>query len=189
MHREINSDPGPKVSQFDKEKNYWMKKFSGELVKSCFPYDHGEMGSAAFTRSELEFKIPPDLFTQLIHLSNRSDQNLLVILAAVLTLLLSRYTGNNDIVIGTTILKQQIGGEGEFLNTLLPLRNRLSPGMTFKELLAQVKKTFKEANDNSNYPLQRLLHHLGLPSIENGFPLFETVILLQNIQICVPLIY
>jgi amino acid adenylation domain-containing protein len=180
MHLDNNKHLLTGTSQFDKEKNYWLKKFAGELVKSYFHHDFPGIDPTAFTNDRVEFNISPGLSLKLNHLTNRSDKNLFIIFAAVLVVLLSRYTGHHDIVIGTTILKQEI--EGKFLNTLLALRNRLNPNRSFKELLMQVKDTFTQANANSNYPIRRLLHYLGLPKNENASPLFETVLLLQNIH-------
>jgi non-ribosomal peptide synthetase component F len=103
-----------------------------------------------------------------------------VLLLTGLTILLNRYSGNDDIMIGTSILKQET--EGEFLNTVLVMRNRLDNQMSFKELLIQVKATVKEANENPNYPVKRLLEHLDIRKTSNSFPLFDTVILLENIH-------
>ncbi|MCX6582228.1 MAG: amino acid adenylation domain-containing protein [Candidatus Aminicenantes bacterium] len=180
MNRNITLQLISGTSQFDKEKNYWLNKFSGEIVKSSLHYDQPGKDEHDFSRETGEFTIPQELASKLSHFSNRSDNNLFVFLAAAVTILLHRYTGNDDIIAGCPILKQET--EGNFLNTMMALRNRLNPGMTFKDLLLQVKQTFNEANDNSNYPLQRLLYHLGLPQEETGFPLFETVIMLQNIH-------
>jgi len=180
MNRNITLQLISGTSQFDKEKNYWLNKFAGEIVKSSLHYDQPGKDEHDFSRETSEFTLPPELSAKLNHFSNRSDNNLFVFLAAGITILLHRYTGNDDIIAGCPILKQET--EGNFLNTMLALRNRLNPGMTFKELLLQVKQSFNEANDNSNYPIQRLLYHLGLPLDETGFPLFETVIMLQNIH-------
>ncbi|MCP4158295.1 MAG: AMP-binding protein, partial [bacterium] len=167
-------------SKFDKEKNYWLDKFENHPEKSSFQYDITGNDMDDYSGAEIKFAISGDVFTKLSHLTNRSDNNLFIILTAGLTLLLSKYTGSSDIVLGTPIYKQDV--EGDFLNTILPLRNPLTTDMTFKELLMQVKRILAEANEHSNYPMERLLYYLGLPKIESGYPLFETVIMLQNIH-------
>ncbi len=176
MERNVFKEMISESSQFDREKLYWLSKFSGEITKSYFPYDF--ISNNGFNRDAIEFKVPGDLFSRLNHLTNRSDNNLFVVLAASLTILLSKYTGNEDIVIGIPILKQE--EEGEFLNVILAQRNQAIPMMKLKEFLLQVKQTINEANDNSNYPIERLLYYLGLEEKESS--LFETVILLQNIH-------
>lgn len=176
MNRNVFKNIISESSQFDREKVYWLSKFSGELTKSYFPYDF--ISNDGFKRDTIEFKVSGDLFSRLDHLTNRSDNNLFVVLAAGLTILLNKYTGNEDIVIGFPILKQE--EEGEFLNVILAQRNQASPMLELKEFLLHVKQTIDEANDNSNYPIERLLYYLGFE--ESDSSLFETAILLQNIH-------
>jgi len=165
---------------FDEEKTFWLKNLEGELVKSRFPYNFTGKDVSDYTRDHIEFLITGELYKKITHLSNNSDANLFVFLSAAFTLLLGNYTGMNDIIVGIPILDQQI--QGNFLNTLLALRNRLNPKMTFKELLIQVKNSINQANKYSNYPLERILYYLGLPKHRNGFPLFETVIMLEGLH-------
>jgi amino acid adenylation domain-containing protein len=94
--------------------------------------------------------------------------------------LLYRYTGNRDILVASPIYKQDI--EGEFINTVFVLRNRLTDNMTFKELLLQVKQTIVEAVENQNYPIKILMEQLNMPLTEAGNLLFDSVILLENIH-------
>jgi amino acid adenylation domain-containing protein len=94
--------------------------------------------------------------------------------------LISRYTGNRDIILGVPVVKQAI--EGEFINTVLTLRIFLKKQATFKELLLLVRKTLIKAAENQNYPIEALLYDLGLTFSETRFPLFDIVVLLQNIH-------
>jgi amino acid adenylation domain-containing protein/FkbM family methyltransferase len=167
----------------DKEKMYWLKQLSGELVKSCFPYDRIRSKIADDGKVCLEVQVPDQLFMKLNQVTNNSDKNLYIILLAGLALLLEKYTGNKDIIITAPIYKQRV--EGEFINTVLVIRNRLEEVQTFRELLMQVKNTLAEANRNLNYPIERLLYYLGLSttsSASKDFPLSETAILLENIH-------
>lgn len=166
--------------KLDKEKKYWLNKLSGELVKSIFPYDYITGTGTCGERSGVEFYIPRDLSHRLIGLSNHSSLNLYLVLMAVVAVLLYKYTGNNDIIVVAPIYKQKL--EGEFINTVLAIRNQLEEKTTFKELLLQIKNNLKEANEHLNYPLESLLYHLDIPAADKGFPLSETVILLQNIH-------
>lgn len=161
-------------------KDYWMGKLSGELNKGIFPYDLANSAEGGTKYKAVEFVMPENLYNSLTLLSNKSDFNIYIILVAALTAVINRYTGNNDIILGAPILKQEI--EGEYLNTILPLRNKISYGMTFRDLLLQVRQTVLEANENMNYPVDRLIKHLEIDSGTKKFPLFEIVILLQNLH-------
>jgi non-ribosomal peptide synthetase component F len=73
-----------------------------------------------------------------------------MVLLTGMFILLHKYTGNNDIMIGSPIFKPEI--EGEFINTVLVFRNEAAARMSFKELLLEVRKTMIEAIENQNYP-------------------------------------
>ncbi len=162
-----------------KEKEYWQKKLSGELLKCSFPADY----SGFRNRSEFknyDFKIAGDIHLPLMELSNGSDARLHMILVAVITVLLSKYCDHKDIIIGTSIDKLE--HEGEFVNTVLALRNCITDGISFKELLLQVRTTINEAIENQNYPIESILNDLDMPLNDEDFPLFDVAVLLENIQ-------
>ena len=164
-----------------RERDYWLKKLSGCLEKTCFPYDRNKTNqSTGDAGIKSEFQLSGELFLRLMFLGNNSDSRLHIILSSVLVVLLSRYTGSNDIIFGTPTNKQQI--EAKFINTVLIVRNQLNATQTFKDLLMQVRQTLKDATENVNYPLDTLLNKLGLPAVPDQFPLFDVSLLLENIH-------
>jgi amino acid adenylation domain-containing protein len=185
--RNISAKAEIAANQNIKEKKYWLTQLSGISGKSHFSYDYDnnlqdkgrESGSIPF--DTVEFGFYDHLFSGLMKLRNGSDPRLHMILLAGLVILLNRYTGSQDIIIGTPVYKQAI--EGEFINTVLAFRNRITDSQTFKELLTQVRQTMIEADENQDYPIEILAEQLDLPfSDNNGFPLFDIALLLENIQ-------
>jgi amino acid adenylation domain-containing protein len=177
------------ASQSNKEREYWFNQLSGSWVKSNFPYDFektitdkpaepSEITGA--DKKSVKFTLPAELFSRIMKLSNGSDSRIHMIFIAAVTLLLHRYTGNSDIIIGIPVDKQDI--EGEFVNTALALRNTLEPHLSFKELLLQVRETVLQAAENQNYPIEVLLYDLDMNVNQPGFPLFDVVVLLENLQ-------
>jgi amino acid adenylation domain-containing protein/non-ribosomal peptide synthase protein (TIGR01720 family) len=170
------------ASQHTKERDYWLKKLSGPLEKTSFPYDHNKANRGAGesqVRAE-EFELGGELFSRLLFISNKSDSRLYMILTAGLVVLLSKYTDRSDIIIGTPTIKQTV--EAKFINTVMILRNQLQTIKTFKDLLKQVRETLVEAAEHVNYPLETLLYKLNLPVSQDSFPLFDVAILLKNIH-------
>ncbi|UCH94577.1 MAG: AMP-binding protein, partial [Candidatus Aminicenantes bacterium] len=170
---------------YAREKQYWEKKLSGDLVKTGFPYDKpGPKGISEdkVPMEAVKLRFTGQLYSKLMWTSNGDDHMLHMILTAGLVVLLNKYTGNRDIIVGVPIYKQD--SEGEFVNTVLALRDYIEDCMTFKELLYQVKQTIMEADENQNYPLETLLYRLNInkPAVENDFSLFDIVILLENIH-------
>ena len=178
----------PGAIQFSKEKDYWINKLSGDLVVSCFPCDYyktgrydDKAGGHKIKTSNVKFRIEGELLNSLIKISGNSDSRLFVLLVMGLMLLLYKYTGHEDIIIGVPIDNQDI--KGEYINTILALRSQVSTHMTIKEFLYQVRQTIVEACENQNYPLETIHYELNIPVSENDdFPLFDLAILLQNIH-------
>jgi amino acid adenylation domain-containing protein len=162
-----------------KEKDYWLHQLSGELVKTCFPYDH-KNNINPVEMHDMRLFFTQDLSTRLIKLSKGSDVKLNMILTAILVLLLNKYTGHNDIIIAAPIYKQE--ADIDFINTILSLRTQIQESTTFKELLLQIRKNLVQATENQNYPIEILLEQLGISNHGKDFPLFDVVILQENIH-------
>ncbi|MCU0290099.1 MAG: AMP-binding protein, partial [Acidobacteria bacterium] len=164
-----------------KEKEFWLKQLAGEPVKSCFPYDKRNKAAAEHDFERVKLELSGKVLTRLTELSKRSDVKLHMVLTAVLAVLLQKYTGNHDIILGTPIYKQEI--EIEFINTVLTLRLWVPGHLNFKDLLLEVKQVILDAAANQNYPLEILLEQLGITySGTDDFPLFDTAILHENIH-------
>ncbi|MGD2085272.1 MAG: amino acid adenylation domain-containing protein [Candidatus Aminicenantes bacterium] len=172
------------AQQYEKEKDFWLKQLSGELVKTSFPYDYNKTAPKESNISSWVFTLTKDeeFFSQLMGLSKGSDHTLNLILVAGLVILLYKYTGRSDILVGAPIYKQDTGGD--FINTVLVLRNFIAPDMAFKEFILQVRETITDAVEHQNYPMEILLKKLNLDAElpEYGFPLFDVGILLENIH-------
>jgi tyrocidine synthetase-3 len=167
-----------------KEKKYWLEKLSGEMVRSSFPYSYEKTNAEGkhMHFAALNFQFDKKRSSGLMKLSTGSDVRLHIVLTAILTLLMGKYSGNGDIILGTPVMKTT--GNVELINTVLALRNQLCDDMTWKELLMQVRQTCIEANEHRNYPIEILLHQLNLPIPDEGenFPLFDVALLIENIH-------
>lgn len=169
------------------EKEYWLKKLAGNPGKNGFPYDYQEaiepavypVGSGIRT-SCLSSQFSGTLFDRIQKMSNHSDPLLHIILTTTFTVLLHKYTGNNDVVIGTAIYRQE--EKGDFINTILPLRSDVKMNMTFKELVLQVRQTLVEAINNQSFPVEMLPLELQISDANQRFALFDVAVLLENIH-------
>ncbi|MGD2087714.1 MAG: AMP-binding protein [Candidatus Aminicenantes bacterium] len=166
------------------EREYWVNKLKGNPVRTRFPIDHKLSQAKPVEKAVVKFKITGDSFSKLIRLSNDSDVRLYIILLTILVVLLEKYTGNKDIIVGTTVMQPEsdVDVNDELINASLALRHVITPGMTFKQLLRQAMQTFIESVENQNYPFEVLLEQLELDKVEGDFPLFDTAVLLENIH-------
>jgi amino acid adenylation domain-containing protein len=180
--REFSSDDAFVVSQYGKEKEYWLNKLSGELVKSFFPYDHTDRGEVPTSPAEARILLSGELAAKLVKLGTGKNHRIHMVLLAVVSLLLERYTGSSDIIVGVPIYKQE--RQGRFINTAVALRQYLprTGDITFKELLLQTRQSLMEAIEHQNYPLDILVYQLDLSLNKDEFPLFDIIVLLENIH-------
>lgn len=180
MENKKNEDFSIAASQFLKEKRFWMDKLGGQLEISQF---YRDFNVPIANTNQMEFvtsQFSGELYSRLNKLSGGSDPKLFMVLASGLVALIGKYTGNRDIIVGTPIYRQEI--QGDFINTILALRNFLSPGISFKELLIKVRKCIIDANENQNYPLKTLLQELEIAPATSGESLFDIAIMLENIH-------
>lgn len=169
------------ASQFIEEKEFWKERLAGLNGKSYFDYDLQAIDWNNRQMEEFSFPIPVELSAALIKLSGNSDPKLHMILAASITTLLAKCTGSDDIVMGTSIDKQEGATSTQLVNTILPLRSSIAADITFKELLLQIRSTIKEAIKNQNFPVETLVYELGFDT-DKGFPLFDVAVILENLQ-------
>jgi len=172
------------LSPVSNEKEYWLNRLAAPLPKTEFPFyiAHPAKEKIAIDTRTIEWDVDGNLFSSINALSKDSDVRLYMILTASLVTLLYKYSGSDDIVLGAPIYKQEI--EGDFVNTILVLRNRIDHNMTFKELLLQVRESILEATKNQNVSMESLMEELGIPFFKDSlFPLFSTAILVENIHL------
>ncbi|MGD2092950.1 MAG: amino acid adenylation domain-containing protein, partial [Candidatus Aminicenantes bacterium] len=189
-NRKFSGELAFAASQYTREMVYWLNRLSGHLVKSYFPYANARPGKSSTGTDEnsdgnippglVKFRVSQGIFEKLMVLRGDSDPKLHMILVAGIFALLFRYTGNKDIIIGTTIYNP--GSRGNFINTLLPLRNQIKEHMSFKELLLQTRQVIIDAVEHANYPMEKIVHQLNMPVFQDEFPLFDLAVLLKNLQ-------
>jgi amino acid adenylation domain-containing protein len=163
-----------------KEKEYWLEKLSGEISVTEFPLDFKRRGHAGDEKGTAHFDIAEDTERRLRNLSGNKEGLIFAVLVAALKVCLHKYTGSEDILVGTTIHEHY--ARTSSLNTLLVLRDRVSGAMTVKELLLAVKTTLAEAYTHQKYPVGRILETLTRRSAEDKSPLINVLIILENIN-------
>jgi non-ribosomal peptide synthetase component F len=148
------------TSKFIKQKEYWLRKLSGEIRETRFRFPDDKEGCPDV--EEVEIKFSCQLSNRLIRLSKQSDLSVYIILLAGLKALISRYAdeydGSEDISVISPLFKERINADT--LNTHLYIRDRVSPGISFKELIIQTRQTLLEAYENQDYPMDRLVEFL-----------------------------
>ncbi|MBI4785230.1 MAG: amino acid adenylation domain-containing protein [Oscillatoriophycideae cyanobacterium NC_groundwater_1537_Pr4_S-0.65um_50_18] len=162
---------------------YWKQKLRNAPEVLQLPSDRARPPIQSFAGRTLSFLLPQPLTASLKQVSQQSGTTLFMTLVAGLQTLLFRYTGQDDILIGSPIAnRQQPEIEplmGCFINTLV-LRTDLSGNPPFEELLQRVRETVLEALAHQNLPFEKLVDELQLARSLTHAPLFQVMLVLQN---------
>jgi non-ribosomal peptide synthetase component F len=129
------------------------------------------------------FTLPHPLYQQIVHLSQQEGVTLCVTLLAAFNVLLARYAGQEDIVVGTPVANRTHSALenliGFFVNTLA-LRNDLSGNPSFREFLLRVQRTALDAYMHQEMPFEMVVEALQPERSANQTPLFQVFFALQN---------
>jgi len=165
----------------------WRKQLGGGLPVLELPTDMPRPALQSFKGSNIFFKVPTSLAEDLRLLGAREGCTFFMTLLAAFQVLLQRYTGADDMVIGTPV-GARIPRElepliGNFLN-MAALRCDLSGNPTFIELLRRTREKALNALSNNDLPFEAMLKHVTFERDPSRNPIFQT--LLQVLPITAP---
>src|SRR6185503_1558579 len=127
----------------ERQLSYWREQLAGAPAVLELPSDHPRPAVQSFRGSFEPLTVPEEVTARLKELSRREGVTLFMLLLGAWQVLLSRYTGTADVVVGTPIANRQRGEVegliGYFVNALA-LRTDLSGDPTFRELVSRVRE-------------------------------------------------
>ncbi|MCB2354688.1 non-ribosomal peptide synthetase [Clostridium estertheticum] len=172
--------------EIKKQEEYWLKRFEGEIPVLNMPTDYKRQIVQSFEGERLNFSIDDETTQALKKLAGNMGCTLYMVLLAIYNVLLSKYTGQEDIIIGSPIIGRPHAElesiMGVFLNTLA-MRNYPKNGMTFNDFLKTVKENSLGAFENQDYQFEELINRMGMVRDMARTPLFDTMFTLQNAEI------
>ena len=163
--------------------NYWQKQLANAPALLSLPTDRLRPAVQTFVGAHLEFALGAELTAKLKQLSKQQGVTLFMTLLTAFDTLLYRYTGQEDILVGSPIAnrnRSEIEGLiGFFVNTLV-LRTDLSGNPSFSELLLRVREMAMEAYIHQDLPIEMLVEALHPERNLSHTPLFQVAFVLQN---------
>jgi amino acid adenylation domain-containing protein len=165
-----------------KKLDYWVTKLSGASELNL-PTDYPRPLIQSSRGKSIKFRIESELKEQLEDLSKREGVTMFMLLLSVFKVLLYRYSGQEDICIGTPIANRtQSEIEsliGFFVNTIV-LRSDLSDNPSFTNFLAQVKATTIDAYEHQEVPFERIVNSIEYERDLSKNALFQIMFVYQN---------
>ncbi|MGC2777759.1 MAG: amino acid adenylation domain-containing protein [Bradyrhizobium sp.] len=162
---------------------YWKAHLQGAPAALELPTDRGRSAVASFAGGAVNFALSSELSAKLAALARREGATLYMVLLAAYQLVLTRYSGQDDIVVGSPIAGRRRpeleGLIGFFVNTLA-MRTDLSWDPTFVELLQRVKEVALGAYAHQDLPFEKLVEELQPVRDLSRQPVFQVSFALQN---------
>ena len=167
----------------ERQLDYWKQQLAGIPPLLELPADRPRPPERTFQGGTIPMELNADLMKQLKSLSQQSGTTLFMTLLAAFSALLSRYSGQEDIVVGSPIANRNRGEIesliGFFVNTLV-LRVQLQDNPSFEEVLKQVRQVSLDAYTHQDMPFEQLVEALRPERNLTNSPLFQVMFVLQN---------
>ncbi|MCP5049569.1 MAG: amino acid adenylation domain-containing protein, partial [bacterium] len=165
------------------QESYWINEFKGEIPVLQLPTDYPRPAIQRFEGGSINFRLQGEDCHGLRALAMKTGSTLFMVLLSLTTVLLSKLSGQEDIVLGTPIAgRSHVDLEkiiGVFINTLT-MRNFPRGHMTVKEFVEGVKERSLSAFENQEYPFEDLVERLPVERDTGRNPLFDVMFNLLN---------
>ena len=170
-------------AELERQLGYWREQLGGEVLALELPTDHARPAVPSNRGAQETIQLSNEITAALRELSRREGVTLFMTLLAAFQTLLHRYSGQEDIVVGSPVAGRNYAETenliGFFVNTL-PLRSQLRGELTFVELLQQVKEVCLGAYAHQDVPFEKLVEELQPKREGSRSPLYQVVLTLQN---------
>ncbi|MGA9545928.1 MAG: amino acid adenylation domain-containing protein [Candidatus Sulfotelmatobacter sp.] len=161
-----------------KDLDYWKRELAGPLPESYLPVDRQRVGPQTFCGATYPFQLSSRLNSALIALSRSQGVTLYQILLAGFAALLSRYSGEPIIPIGSLTAGRKLHETqsllGYFVNTVV-LRLELSGDPSFRDLVKRVRNVALGALEHDNLPFEHLVREMRTTRDSSHNPLFQAL--------------
>ncbi|MGE5466160.1 MAG: amino acid adenylation domain-containing protein, partial [Ignavibacteria bacterium] len=162
---------------------WWTDELAGAPQTLELPLDHRRPAVQTYRGACEPFALPRRLRDRARELGKQERATLFMVLEASFAALLQRYTGQDDLLVGTPISgrtwSETEGLVGAFLNTVV-LRSRFAERMSFRELLQQTRSRALGAYAHADLPFERLIGALAPQRDPGRTPLFQAMFILHN---------
>ncbi|MEH2266226.1 non-ribosomal peptide synthetase [Nostoc sp.] len=163
--------------------NYWKHQLQDAPPLLELPTDYPRPGLQSYRGARYLYSLTPELSAGIKALSQQQGTSLFMTLLAALNVLLSRYTRQEDLCIGSPIASRTHSQTesliGFFVNTLV-LRNQIKPEQSFIEFLQQTRQTCLDAYSHQDIPFEFLVEKLQPERSMSHNPLFQVMLALEN---------
>jgi amino acid adenylation domain-containing protein len=162
------------------EKVYWVNRLSSIAGESGIRLDFERPERYVSEKLAEPVEVGGELSRKLLKLAGKSDFLIYATLLTAWSICLTKYNGNERIVVGSPVLNRT--GDESTASCLLAIVADIRERVSFRDLLLQIRESLLAAYQRQNYPLSRLITDLKLESMNNRSALFDTIVGFKNIH-------
>ncbi len=163
--------------------HYWKQKLNGDLPNLDIPTDFQRPPERSYSGANHRFAIDRELTNQIYNFCRDEDCTINMFMIAVFQILLYRYSGQEDILVGSPIAGRNWPGFekviGHFISVVV-LRGDFSGKPGFRDFLKQIKQTIIEALQHQDYPFPKLVEKLKVTRDPSRTPIFQASLAFQS---------
>jgi amino acid adenylation domain-containing protein len=163
--------------EFEPQRRYWHAAVAEPPVPLSLPLDRPRGALHGFRGSRTRIELPGEMHAAMLAFAARHGASPFMVMLAAWNLLLHRWCGQDDIIVGVPVAGRQHPQLermlGVFVNTL-PLRTRLANTAGFDTLLQGVRQTVIHGLANQDYPFESLVGEISIERDLSRQPLFDT---------------
>ncbi len=165
------------------QRTYWLRALAEPAPPLDLPVDGQRPAERTFHGADVRHRLEADLTSGVRALARARGASLFTTLLACVKVLLSRYSGQKDLIVGTPVagrVRPELADQIGFYVNMLPLRTKIDRGEPFSVLLDRVARTTGEALEHEVYPFDQLVHELHLDRDLGRSPLFDVVLVVEK---------
>jgi amino acid adenylation domain-containing protein/non-ribosomal peptide synthase protein (TIGR01720 family) len=157
---------------------YWLNRLSGDLPKITLPQYNREGASEEMEKQQVELQIPNSISAKLVHTSNHSDIAMFILFFTGIAVVLHKYTGLEDLLIGTVTPKKEM-----VKSKLIFCRTQIRANLPLKEALNQVKQNvLEDFNYTDEYSFGELYQKLSALKVVDHPDIFNIAFVYDKLQ-------
>lgn len=171
------------------QETFWLNEFADTASPLQIETDYPRQVSYQSEDAAVHDVLPANITQSLHAIAFGSGSTLYMVLLSAYSILLSLYSGQKDIVVGTPVAGRSVAELqpliGMFVN-MVAIRSKPGNGKTFTEYLAEVREKALSAFECQDYPFDELVRRLNIPREPGRNPLFDASFALQNMDLRLP---
>jgi len=171
------------TDEFKKSKEYWVNQFKDEIPLLNMPTNNPRPSVQSFDGHNYHTKLSKEIFDKVNKVAKDLNITPYMLMLSCYYILLSKYTSQDDIIVGTPIVGRDLPALsnmlGMFVNTLA-MRNKIDSSLSFNDFANKIKENSLDAFKSQTYPFDILVKDLNIKRDTSRNPLFDVMFIYQN---------